>query len=111
MPAAVWLNGRRVSNLVLGAEPHDLTLAGAGPGFNHVEIEPLVPGAAGPGLHDHRIPLSSDRSTWPRRRRRSSQSAISARFRSALTFCCTAGCTSSKAARRPSLVNSPGCSR
>jgi hypothetical protein len=41
--AAVWLNGRRVSNLVLGIEPHDLTLTGTGPGFNHVEIEPLVP--------------------------------------------------------------------
>ena len=43
VPAAVWLNGRRVSNLVLGSQPHDLTLIAAGPGFNHVEIEPLVP--------------------------------------------------------------------
>jgi hypothetical protein len=43
VPAALWLNGRRVSTLMLRAEPHEVALADAGSGLSHVEIEPLSP--------------------------------------------------------------------
>jgi hypothetical protein len=42
VPAAIWLNGHRVSTLTLRAEPHVVTLASAAPGLSHVEIEPLA---------------------------------------------------------------------
>ena len=111
VPAAVWLNGRRVSEPGPGQPTARPDAHRRRPGVQpRGDRTARAQGATGPGLHDHRIALSSDRSTCPRRRRRSSQSVISARIRSAFTFCSTAGCTSSKAARRPSFVNSPGCS-